>query len=118
MAKMSITELTKSLSQLGKTARELLESPDLDLYLTRQTSKNYETELIQVAASAIAALVDLRLEKEASETDVQKMIELEIHRERVRQDQKFGPMPRKLDPLIWVAILLEELAEVSEEVVS
>lgn len=115
---MSITELTESLSQLGKTARELLQSSDLDLYVSRQTSKNYETELIQVAASAIAALMDLRLEKGTSETDVQRTIELEIYQERARQDQKFGPMPRKLDPLVWVAILLEELAEVSEEVVS
>lgn len=116
LKELSLVELSEQLSILGKSARRLLESPDLNLHYKRKTSINYKTELIQVAASAIAALVDLRLQQGQLEVNVNLEIEQEIQQERMRQDQKFGAMPKKLDPLIWVAVLIEELAEVSEEV--
>lgn len=109
-------ELSERLSVLGESARSLRESPSLNLHYKRQTSTKYETELIQVAASAIAALVDLRLQQGQSEANVNLEIEREIQQERSRQDTKFGCQPQKLDPLIWIAILIEELAEASEEV--
>jgi hypothetical protein len=112
---MEIEELSKQLSELGQAAREVRDSPDLNLHYQRQTSANYETELIQVAASAIAALTDLRLSQGRSEVDVNLEIEQEIKQERIRQDVRFG-MPQNLDPLVWISILIEELAEASEEI--
>lgn len=112
---LNVVELSEKLSELGQIARKLRESPDLDLHCKRNTSINYEKELIQVAASAIAALTDLRLQRGQSRGDIELQIEEEVSQERIRQDEKFG-MPQKLDPLVWIAILIEELAEVSEEV--
>lgn len=113
---MDVVELSEQLAVLGEAARQLLQDPNLDLHYQRQTSANYETELIQVAASAIAALTDLRLQQGCPDTHVHTEIELEIYQERLRQDRKYGAMPRRLDPLVWTAVILSELHEVSEEV--
>ena len=115
---VEVIELAKQLSELGNVARKLLESPDLKkvLHEYRGTSSNYEMELIQVAAYAIAAITDLRMESDESEADVYRQIEREVYQERLRQDCRFGSMPRHLNPLIWIAVLTEELAEVAEEI--
>lgn len=112
----TLVELAMQLERLGQIARSILESPDLELHQRRRTSLNYETELIQVAASAIAALEDLRLQQNCSKNLVYEQIEREIYQERLRQNEKFGAMPRRLDPLVWIAVMAEELAEVSEGV--
>ena len=113
---LSIVELSQKLSELVRSARQLRDSPNLDLHHPRKVSPNYETELIQLAASAFAALMDLRLQRGESHTSATLDIAAKIYQERTRQDDKFG-MPQNLDPLVWVAILLEELAEVAEEIV-
>ncbi|MGB3203739.1 MAG: hypothetical protein WBB28_01985 [Crinalium sp.] len=114
----NLVDLSAHLRVLGEVARQILEHPDLDLHRKRQTLANYETELVQVAASAIAALTDLHLTTRTGESKVKlaSEIEREIMMERIRQDDKHGLMPRRLDPLVWVAILVEEVAEVAEEI--
>lgn len=112
----TLVELAEQLEKLGEMARALLESPDLELHHQRQTSPNYETELVHVAAAAVGALEDLRLQQGCSPNTVYESIEREIYRERQRADAKFGAMPRRNDPLVWIAVLIEETAEVSEEI--
>ena len=112
----NLVDLAEQLAKLGQTARSLLEAPDLELHTQRNISPNYETELIQVAAAAVGALEDLRLQQGYSPNTVYQSIERDIYRERQRADAKFGAMPRRNDPLVWVAVLIEETAEVSEEI--
>jgi hypothetical protein len=72
-----------------------------------------EKELIQVAASAIAALTDLRISRgEGTKQDVEEAIILEVFKERERQDGKFTrKFPTGYDPLFWFFVLTEELSE-------
>lgn len=115
---LNLVKLSEDLEALGEDARSLLQGlSDQELVYSRRTTSNYETELIQVAASAIAALVDHRKRSSSQSLDhITDRVIGEILIERDRQDEKFGQMPRGLDPLVWVAVILEELAEVSEEV--
>ena len=101
------------------SARYVLDA-DIDysqLSIESFTSDNYEKELIQVAASAVAAILDRRMQYDDSQkTVITDKIIREILEERDRQDTKFPPMSRKLDPLVWLAILFEELGEVAQEI--
>lgn len=107
--------------------REILDYNDVDyeqIKLSTVTG-DYEKELIQVAASALAALVDYRLvntlrydayfddERLAVATEVALV---DILNERKRQDTKFKPLPRNIDPFVWLAVIQEELCEVAQEV--
>ena len=49
-------------------------------------------------------------------TVISNQIIQEVLKERDRQDAKFSPMPRKLNPYVWVAVLFEELGEVAQEI--
>lgn len=115
---LNLVKLSEDLEMLGRDARTILQGlSDEELMYGRRVTSNYETELIQVAASAIAALVDHRKSLTTQSVErVTDQILLEILNERDRQDEKFGQMPRGNDPLVWVAVILEELAEVSEEI--
>lgn len=107
--------------------RESLDYTDVDYEQIKLSTvtDNYEKELIQVAASTLAALVDYRLvntpnydayfddERLAVATEVALV---DILRERNRQDGKFKPLPRNLDPLVWLAVIQEELCEVAQEI--
>jgi hypothetical protein len=106
----SLKAIITDLKKLGERARSLLDSPDLMLQTPRKTSTEYYRELIQVAASAIAALEDFsKLRPE--------FIFRDISAERERQDSKFGiARDRDNDPLIWMAVILEELAETAQEI--
>jgi hypothetical protein len=106
----SLEAIIQDLKQLGERARSLLNSPDLDLQTKRQTSDRYQSELVQVAASAIAALQNYTKRPPL-------MIWQQVIKERKRQDQKFGAaVDRDLDPLVWMVVILEELAESAQEV--
>lgn len=107
--------------------RQSLDYTDVDYEKIKLSTvtNNYEKELIQVAASALAALVDYRLvntstydayfddERLAVATEVALV---DILHERNRQDTKFKPIPRNLDPLVWLAVIQEELCEVAQEI--
>lgn len=41
----------------------------------------------------------------------------EIKKERERQDLKFGAQPRSLKPIVYLAILMEELGEVARSII-
>jgi hypothetical protein len=106
----SLKAIITDLKKLGERARSLLDSPDVILQSPRKTKTEYYRELIQVAASAIAALEDFsKLRPE--------YIYQDISIERERQDLKFGiARDRDHDPLIWMAVILEELAETAQEI--
>lgn len=40
----------------------------------------------------------------------------EVRQERIRQDAKWGPIPRNHDPYKWLAILAEEFGEFAHDV--
>jgi hypothetical protein len=114
--------LTNQLKELGSRFRYLLDTPTLELYGKRQipNAENYQKELIQLAAVAVAALTDFRMAQNPnlSQKEAEKYILAQILLERCEQDKKFNrTFPAQLDPLIWVAVLHEELAEVAEEIV-
>lgn len=55
-------------------------------------------------------------------TDVERKIAtvyatIDIEDERLRQDERWGPMPRDLTPEEWLAILVEEVGEVAKAIV-
>jgi hypothetical protein len=102
----------------GERARHLLESPICQVVMNEPhaTTANYKTEMVQVAASAIAALTDFLVASEgikacAAETIVFNL----IIEERARQDEKFGET-KNLNPLVWIAVIQEELSEAASEI--
>jgi hypothetical protein len=102
--------LMKELKSLGERSRSILEAPDVELTHQRTTRMNYIPELIQVAASAIAAIQDFTQLKD-------EYIFRDIVMERRRQEIKHGrTIGSNHDPLIWIAIILEELEEVLREI--
>ncbi|MBD1995324.1 hypothetical protein H6G00_01595 [Leptolyngbya sp. FACHB-541] len=113
---LTLVEFAEKLEALGGEARALLESPDLDAHQRRKITLRYETELIQTAACTVNALMDLRLQQGGDRQKLEQEIWLEIQLEKARADEKFGEQPRKLDPLVWLAVILEELSEVGEEI--
>lgn len=80
------------------------------------------TELIQVAAVAVAIVEDLDYGAADSRkihnynlpiTQVSEIL-VDVGNERVRQDEKWGPQHH--DSKTWLAILMEEVGEAAEEV--
>lgn len=108
----TLEDLTSALIGLGGMAQQILKSPDLVLSRDRAVTPNYEAELVQVAASAIMAIWDLKGGGEVAMLDVAHA----VSRECDRQVEPYGPLPRRYDPLVWIAILAEELAEVAQEI--
>lgn len=124
-------EVSQRIQALGAIARSLLEAGDLTC--RSQTTPRYEEELIQVAASAIAALVDARMQRQDLENQkkgfvnnlspdiklliAESLVISDVRAERSRQDIKFNQvMPIRQDPLVWLLVLAEEMAEVAEEI--
>ncbi|MGA7936396.1 MAG: hypothetical protein WCA35_22770, partial [Kovacikia sp.] len=107
---LTLGRIIDQLTRLGQAARKLLES-ELQCHTERTVSTNYDTGLVQVAASAISALED-------NERYSPEQIWEKIKSERARQDATWGELPRYLDPLVWVVVMVEELAEVAEEVLA
>lgn len=118
--KPTLGKIAKEIRLLGKKARYLLKETQLEVKKFRAIKDpiNYETELIQVAASAIAALTDRRMgmDTRRTQTEVETEIFKQILKERRRQDELFGhSMPIAQDPCIWGAVLVEEVSEVFDE---
>lgn len=106
---------------LGSKARFILRQTALDKKKPRvlKSPKNYEVELIQIAAVAIAALTDYRLSRDISQNQscVESGILKDVFLERQRQDALFKrTLPAEIDPCIWGAVLIEEVAEVLDEI--
>jgi hypothetical protein len=78
------------------------------------TNKNYRTELIQVAAVAVAIVDDLDYGSAKVGTTTSARTLIEVFRERHRQNEKWGAQHH--DPLTWLLILMEEVGEVAEEI--
>lgn len=117
---MTLESLREQMLLLGETARHILRKTVLDKSRKRsfRDRENYRTELVQVAAVAVAAITDLDMAGTGlSQILVEEQIWSEILDERDRQDKKFQrQLPIGLDPLIWGAVLVEEVAEVLKEV--
>lgn len=118
---MSLEALRDSMLVLGQKARHILKHTELDLSRKRtfRDKNNYRTELIQVAAVALAALTDLDMAETGwhDQVCIEELLWAEILDERERQDTKFGrQLPIELDPEIWGAVLIEEVAEVLAEI--
>ncbi len=115
-----LESVIQRLKELGKQARYFLKDTELDKTKKRSlvNPDNYETELIQVAAVAVAALTDYRMQhSDRQKTLIEQRIWQDILKERERQDKKFERrMPVGLDPCIWGLVLIEETAEVMAEV--
>jgi hypothetical protein len=73
--------------------------------------KAYRTELIQVAAVAVAMIEDLDTGA-ASGGDLTNQICVEVWEERERQNEKWGPQHHDIP--MWLAILMEEVGEASQ----
>ncbi len=117
----TLESIAAKLQELGQQARYILKHTELDLTRKRslKNPQNYEVELVQVAAVAVAALTDFKMQQNSNrrQDDVESEIFGEIIVERDRQDTKFNRLlPIGLDPLIWGAVLTEEVAEVMAEV--
>lgn len=112
-------QLARDISALGKKAQASIKTVNPDgsktyqppeYYRTPRQLKdphNFVTELVQVAALAIATIEDYGGQVE----DIYKAIQAE----RSRQDTRFGKI-RGQDYLVWAACLMEELGEVVDEV--
>ncbi|HEY9299819.1 MAG TPA: hypothetical protein VIQ31_26350 [Phormidium sp.] len=119
--------LLDELIGLGERAEHLIKHTELDIHRVREFKDvdNYETELTQVAAVAIAAITDIRMQRNldagrsVSKDDVESDIIADIMTERDRQDIQFNrPIyPYNQDPAIWVLVLMAELREVAQEFV-
>lgn len=122
MASFQIKFLIDELIGLGKRAEYILKNTELDITKPREFHDvdNYETELIQVAAVAVAALTDIRMQRNnrLNVCDAKHEIIEEIMTERDRQDSLFGRnvYPINQDPVLWVLVLLAELREVTQEI--
>lgn len=78
---------------------------------------SYRSELIQVAAVAIAAVQDLdngSTTIESKDTHYFDNVVAEVFDERIQQEAKWGA--RHHDPLKWYAILGEEVGEVARAI--
>lgn len=71
-------------------------------------------ELIQVAAVAVAIVEDLDKSVAYDLDPWNESIISDIINERIRQDEKWGPQHHT--PGEWLAILMEEVGEVAEEI--
>ncbi|MFB2832959.1 hypothetical protein [Floridanema evergladense] len=119
---LGLKRLQETIEEFSEDARIFLDFSDVnyaDIW-SPNVSDDYEKELIQVAASAVAAVTDSIMNNlpncSLTEQEIQSRIFTKIQEERKRQDIKFSPMPRKLSPLVWLAVLFEELGEVAKEI--
>lgn len=119
-----LTYIRELVEEFSEDAKSVLDHGEVDYTKVHHpnVSDEYEKELIQVAASAVAALTDSIMAKlpdcsSITESEVQSLIFEKIKEERLRQDRKFDQtMPRRLSPLIWIAVIFEELGEVAQEI--
>lgn len=74
--------------------------------------KNYQTELIQVAAVALAAWEDFMAGKAQADSAAMGEALTKVMAERRRQDAKWGNQHHPTGA--WLAILLEEVGEVAQ----
>ena len=80
---------------------------------------NYQKELIQIAAVAIAALQtdlfgDTNPNRVVSGFPVMEDIFTELRKERRRQEDKFGVQARSKEK--WMVILMEEVGEAAKDI--
>jgi hypothetical protein len=103
--------------KLGVIARKAIESGRTQeaFSFSRQIGQplDCEEKLIQVAAAAITALVDLRVARRAgTKQDIERTITDEVLEERKRQNNKFATgFATGCDPLFWFLVLIEELSK-------
>lgn len=76
--------------------------------------KNYPTELIQVAAVAVAAWEDFMANQARCDGPAMREALDKIVAERRRQDTKWGNQHHPC--AVWLAILLEEVGELAEAI--
>ncbi len=92
-----------------------------------RANMSYRKELVQVGAVVVAIIEDndfgvadsnasLTDNGRSSKTQTSPVLS-DIFVERQFQDQKWGPQHHE-DPVLWLAILMEEVGEVAEEVSS
>lgn len=116
----TVESVTARAIALGKDARYILKEVGFqERPLLLKDSVNYQVELVQVAASAIAALTDYRMQNNVrlSQFEIESQIVSEIIQERGRQDLKFSrTMPCCRDPRVYSLVLIEEVAETIEEI--
>lgn len=74
----------------------------------------WQTELIQVAAVAVAALQD-HLGGDTRRTNEQEILEM-VADERARQEERWGT--RSYSPRQWLRVLQEEVGEAASELVT
>jgi hypothetical protein len=91
----------------GEVARQVIDH-NRDYQLVNEITPEYISELIQTAASSLAALEDTGIDQQ----DAIRM----VRDERIAQTIKHGAMPLNHDPLVWLAVIAEELGEAAEEV--
>jgi hypothetical protein len=91
----------------GEVSRQAIDR-SRDYQRVNEVTPEYISELIQVAASALEALEDTGIDQQ----DAIRM----IRDERIMQTIKHGPIPRNHDPLVWLAVIAEELGEAAREV--
>lgn len=116
----TLESVAEAMQELGKHARFLLKRAVLDRTRSRtfKNPANYQVELTQVAAVAIAARTNyLMKESGISQEAAERIIWNDVLAERRRQDEKFNhQMPIESDPLLWTTSLIEEVAEVIAEI--
>lgn len=90
--------------------------PDLDEALTIEQQRarlqaDLRDELVQVAAVASAAIIDLDHGSTHDSLPFPKLLEVwgDVSKERQRQEAKWGAQHH--DPVVWLAILGEEFGE-------
>lgn len=85
-------------------------------YVARAITDSYEKELIQLSACGLHALADYYASTEGySPEEAHAKAIAESQAEMERQAAKFGAIPRYLDPMVWLAVIGEELAETAQE---
>ena len=67
------------------------------------------TELVQIAAVAMAAIEDL--DTGSASRDALARVMTDVALERMAQNRQWGPQHH--DPIVWLAILAEEVGEVA-----
>lgn len=75
---------------------------------------SYRTELIQVAAVAVAAIQDLDNGQTRDDPQEIGVVLNEIAKERQRQEEKWGPQTHSF--VKWFTILGEEVGEVANAI--
>lgn len=76
--------------------------------------KNYPTELIQVAAVALAAWEDFMAGKVDATLPALSEAQAKVYAERRRQDTKWGNQHHPCS--VWLTILLEEVGSVARAI--